>query len=469
MIPRARSLLVLVLMTFAVTAWAAEVSAVQGEATYDKAPKFDVAKQAIAFDGTEYKWTDLIDLKLRPMQETPRSGYKIFLRNGNVIYADIVGAGLQGVTILLNVKSPLLGPDAVALSTDNIAGVQSLNPKVYQQVALNQLKQRARLALFRVIDFAGKSMNADDLDRLFATDPDQFVAEGEKMLVEKSAAFERSVQDQKKWEYDFIYGTSWASSQINGTIQGIKPNLDVILLTPKAGRTVSSNLNEIVGLSFKAVNQPVGFGANPYVKVIGVRGDSITGQIVSEKDGVLELKTDIGDTSMKVALSEVAEVVFYNGSFTFLSDLPDSAVTAVEYGEIALPGEKTSDGFSWQRDRSTMQKHPPLRLGGKIYRKGIGMHSYSELTFNIGGAYKRFKATVGIDEDAPKPGGNLTIEIQGDAGKVLLPKTVVKTGDKPLAVDVDVTGVTNLKIIVDFGEDGYHNDHCDLANAILVK
>ena len=469
MISKTRILFGVVLMAFAASAWAAEVSAVQGEATYGKDPKFDVAKQSIVFEGAEYKWTDLIDLKLRPMQETPKAGFKIFLRNGNVLYADIVGTALQpgGVTILLQVKSALLGPDAVTLSTDNVAGVQCLNPKVYQQVALIQLMKQAKAAPFRHIDFGGNPMNADQLQKLFETDPDQFAAEGEKMLVEKSAQFERDMQDQSQWEYDFFHSPRIA--QAYGTVQEIKSNLDVTLLTAKSQKTVSGNLNEMTGLSFRAVNKPAGFGANPYVKVIGARGDSITGQIVSEKDGVLELKTDLGDMNIKVALSEVAEIIFYNGSFTFLSDLPDSAVTAVEYGEIALPGEKTSEGFSWQRDRSTIQKHPALRLGGKVYRKGMGMHSYSELTFNVGGAYKRFKATVGIDEGAPKPGGNVTIEIQGDGGKVLLPKTAVKTGDKTLPVDVDVTGVTNLKIIVDFGEDGYHNDHCDLANAILVK
>jgi hypothetical protein len=460
---------VAVLCAFCVSAWAADVSAVQGEATYKESPKFDVTKQTVAFGGVEYKWTDLINLKLRTPQEQPKSGYKIFFRNGNILYADSMTAGLKGVTILLNAKSAFLGPDAVVLNTDNISGVQSLNPKIYRDIALIRLRKQANAATFRTIDIFGKPMNADDLQKLYESDPDKFTPEGAKVFLDKSGQFEASMVDRNKWQYDFYYGTD--ISEAYGTIQEIKQNLDVTLETAKSNKKLSGNLYDLVGVGFKKVNEAKGFGEKPYVRVIGVRGDVITGEIVSEKDGMLELKADIGDVNVKVAEAEISEMVFYNGSFTFLSDLPDKTIKAVEYPEFCSPGTTTSD-FPWQRDRSTLENHPPLKLNGKIYHKGIGVHSFSDLTFNVAGAYKAFKATVGIDDGVMKPGqpgGNITIEIQGDDGKVLLKKTVVKTGDKPLAVDVDITGVNNLRIIVDFGEDGYQNDHCDIANAILVK
>jgi len=241
----------------------------------------------------------------------------------------------------------------------------------------------------------------------------------------------------------------------------------VVLVREKSKKEVSGNLKDIVGLGFKAVNLSKGFGVDPYVKILGVRGEVATGQIVSGKDNVIEVRTDLDSLTLKMSIDEIAEMIFFNGSFVFLSDLPDTVVVAREYGDICLPGTTSSDSFPWQRDRSTLQKRPPLKLNGKIYRKGIGVHSHSELTFDIGGNFKRFKALVGIDDDVPKP-GNVTVEIYGDE-KVLLKKTTVKTGDKPLPVDVDITGVAKLRIVVDFGAGGYHNDHCDIANAILVK
>jgi hypothetical protein len=456
-----------VLMAFAASAWAVEVSSVQGEATHEKEPRFDIAKQVMIFDGKEYKWTDLIEVKFRPMQAPPKDCFKIFFRNGNIIYGDVAGAAVQGVTLLLKVKSPFLGSEVVVISTDNLAGIQNLNHRVYLELACLYLMNEARRAPFRVIDvIGGRPMNAQQIQDLFNTDPDQFGPEAENRLNDKSKSFEKYVRDEAKAAWDFMYGTK--NPEVVGTIQSIADNLDITFQN-RAGKNVTGNLNDLVGLLFKAVNQPQGFGDKPYVKIVGLTGDTITGQIVSEKDGVIEIKTDVGDQSIKVPVSQIAEMVFYNGSFTFLSDLPESAVTAIEFGDIALPGDKTSEVFSWQRDRGTMQMHPALKLGGKTYRKGIGVHSFSDLTFNVGGQYKKFRATVGIDDNVPTPGGgNVTIEIQGD-GKVLFAKTAVKTGDRPLQIDVDVTGVTNLKIVVDFGENGFINDHCDIVNAILLK
>ncbi|RKY27011.1 MAG: hypothetical protein DRP79_03950 [Planctomycetota bacterium] len=446
-----------------------EVSSVQGEASYAKPPKIDVERQSIKFGDREYPWKYLINIKLRPLQNRPGKGYKIFLRNGDLFYGDIVGASIEGTDLFLKIKSNFFGGEVRSVSINGIAGVQNLNLKVYMQRALATLQRKAKNAPFGRIDFHGKPMTAEELQELFDKQPDKFAAEGEKELARTSNDFARFMKDKKRWEYDFFYGIKGRETEAYGLIDRIDDNLNVVLVWETSKKEVSGNLKDIVGLGFKADEKPSGFGAEPYVKILGVRGEVVTGQITSEKDGVIEVKTDIAGITLKLSMDDIAEIIFFNGSFVFLSDLAEDGakVKAVEYGDICMPGTTTSESFPWQRDRSTMEKRPPLKLNGKIYRKGIGVHSHSELTFQIGGAYKRFKALAGIHDDVPKP-GNVTIEIYGD-GKEMLKKTTVKSGDKPLAIDVDVTGVKELKIVVDFGEGGYHNDHCDLANAILVK
>lgn len=466
MICGARILTVAVaLLAFAAGAWAVVVSSVRGEASYDTPMKIDVPGQTISFGATSYKWSELIEIQMRPSVGPPKGGYKIFLRNGSVLYADIVGAQTKGVQLILKARSPFLGGQVVELNADDLAGVQSLNPVVYQRIAVGKLRTAAKNAPFRVIEFAGKILNEKQIEQLFQSEPDKFVGEGEKRLAEKSAQFEKFMTDKIRKERDYIYGVE--KTEASGTIIDIDGKLDVTLET-KSGNKVKDNLSNIVGLGFKQVNQPAGFGDKPYVRVVGVSGDTVTGQIVSEKDGVLELRTDVGSLSVKVMLSEVSEIAFFNGSFVFLSDLPDSAVSAVEYSDLCEPGAKTNPTFPWQRDRSTCAGRPPLQVNGRVYHKGIGAHSHSELTFDLNGGYKKFRVTAGIDDNTGKdPAGSVTVAVFGD-GKPLFPKTRVKAGAS-VQVEADVTGVKKLQIVVDFGENGYQNGHCDLVNAILVK
>ncbi len=456
-----------IFLTFTVVVADVEVNAVQGEKSYSGSPKVDVEKNTMRFGDKVYKWTDLIEVKLRSQQREPKKDYKIYLRNGNVIYGEILGAEVEGTDLFLKIKSSFLGGETRTVSTDGIAGMQNLAPRVYLRLALASLQRKAKAAPFGRIEFHGTMMTAEELQALFEKEADKFVAEAEKALAETSADFARYMKHKKRWEFDFFYGVKSGETEAYGLIDSIDDNLAVVLVREKSKKKVSGNLKDIVGLGFKAVNLPKGFGVDPYVKIFGVRGEIATGQIVSGKDDVIEVRTDLDGITLKMSVDEIAEMIFFNGSFVFLSDPPNTTVETREYGDICLPGTTTSDSFPWQRDRSTLQKRPPLKLNGKIYRKGIGAHSHSELTFDIGGNFKRFKAFVGIDNDVPKP-GNVTVEVYGDE-KVLLKKTTVKTGDKPLPVDVDITGVAKLRIVVDFGEGGYHNDHCDIANAILVK
>lgn len=457
---------VILLALAAVSAEAAiEVSAVDGEASYPAAPKVDSERQTMQFGEKEYKWTDLIEMKLQPLQKEPSKGYKIFFRNGNVIYGEILGAEIKGASVFLRIKSAFLGAEAATVNTDSITGVQNLNDNVYLKLVLAALQRKAQAGTFGRVEFNGTQMTVQELQDLFDKEPARFAADAEKMLANTSNSFQRYINDEKRWEYDFFYGVASGETEAYGLINKIDDQLNIELVRDKTNKVVTGNLKDIVGLSFKVANRPAGFGDNPYVRILGVRGETVTGQILSEKDGVMEVKTDLEGVSFRMPFEEIAEMVFFNGSFIFLSDLAPSA--SVEYGDICLPGTTKSESFPWQRDRSTMQKRPPMKLSGKIYRKGIGVHSYSALTFDIGGNYKRFQALAGIDDDVPKP-GNVTVEIYGD-DRELLQKTTVKSGDKPFAIDVDVTGVKSLKIVVDFGEDGYHNDHCDMANAILIE
>lgn len=107
----------------------------------------------------------------------------------------------------------------------------------------------------------------------------------------------------------------------------------------------------------------------------------------------------------------------------------------------------------------------PLRLGGTTYDKGLGVHARSEVAVALNGAYERFAAETGIDEEKPDR-GSVVFEVLGD-GEVLARSGTLGPADPPYAFDVDVRGVRQLTLRVTDAGDGIDSDHADWADARL--
>ena len=97
---------------------------------------------------------------------------------------------------------------------------------------------------------------------------------------------------------------------------------------------------------------------------------------------------------LKLPAGEVTEVRFRGGRMTYLSDLTPSKVEEVPYFGRKLP---------WRRDVNLLGE--PLKMDGRTYARGIAVHSRSVLTYELGGKYATFEATVGFDDAAQGAGG----------------------------------------------------------------
>ena len=153
----------------------------------------------------------------------------------------------------------------------------------------------------------------------------------------------------------------------------------------------------------------------------------------------------------------VASIRFAGTGATDLASLKPSSVTEHGFFDHTFP-HRTNASVSGG----------PLRLGGRTYSTGLGLHSFCELTYAIEGKYARFVAVVGID-DAVRPAGNAELTVLGD-GKPLC-KPVALTGkDAAKTLRIDVAGVKSLTVRVGFGPDGLDvADHVNLAAARLIK
>ena len=109
----------------------------------------------------------------------------------------------------------------------------------------------------------------------------------------------------------------------------------------------------------------------------------------------------------------------------------------------------------------------PLRLNQKTYARGLAIHSKTELRYRLGGEYRRLQAMVGIDDEITKFGAT-TVRVIGDRKPLYAADFAPRQPAIPL--DLDVTGVIELEILVDWGPDGSDiGDRIHLADARLVK
>ncbi len=125
-------------------------------------------------------------------------------------------------------------------------------------------------------------------------------------------------------------------------------------------------------------------------------------------------------------------------------------------------------------DESCWPEDPVLRVGKVTYSRGIGVHAPSEVVIDIGGAFARFKAEVGMHgisadrkSDASKVGSS-TFIVEGD-GKVLYESPVLREGDAPIAVDVAIPGVKRLALKTTNGGDSNYDDLGTWGNARLER
>lgn len=110
-----------------------------------------------------------------------------------------------------------------------------------------------------------------------------------------------------------------------------------------------------------------------------------------------------------------------------------------------------------------------LSLRGKEYMRGFGVHAPSTLTFDLSGAtYTRFRATLGVDDEV-NPNGTVVFQVYvNNEATPRFSSQTLNGLSAALAVDVDITGATSLRLVATDAGDGADFDHADWALARLI-
>ncbi|MFV1967937.1 MAG: NPCBM/NEW2 domain-containing protein [Pirellulaceae bacterium] len=126
---------------------------------------------------------------------------------------------------------------------------------------------------------------------------------------------------------------------------------------------------------------------------------------------------------------------------------------------------------SWPYGRDRNVFGGRLKTGGRIYLKGLGMHSTSRLVYDLRGGHRTFAAEIALD-DLARGRGSVTFRVFVERdGKwaSAFESPVVRGGDAPLPVRVDIRGASRIALVVDYADYGDVLDCADWLHARLIK
>jgi len=137
---------------------------------------------------------------------------------------------------------------------------------------------------------------------------------------------------------------------------------------------------------------------------------------------------------------------------TYLSDLTWTQATN-GWGPVE---KDMSNGDSAPGDGRT------ITLNGVTYQKGLGVHALSDVRFAISNC-TRFKAAVGVDDEVGS-NGSVVFEVYSGTAKIYDSGTMTGTSATK-QVDLDISGVSDLRLVVGNANGSVAYDHGDWAEA----
>jgi hypothetical protein len=113
-----------------------------------------------------------------------------------------------------------------------------------------------------------------------------------------------------------------------------------------------------------------------------------------------------------------------------------------------------------------------LSLRSRAYDKGLCIFPKAAIEYALDGTYSRLTAIVGVDDEVAfnqrkgQPPTAVELRIEADGQEIF--KRIVKAPEDPFSLDLNVKGVTTMKVIVDFGDGNSTCDYLDLVDAKLL-
>lgn len=248
-------------------------------------------------------------------------------------------------------------------------------------------------------------------------------------------------------------------NRLEGTIgEGDDKGEKINFLDARLDRTLPVPLARVSGMLF--VRKPGGDAPDTLCKITDLLRDTYVAHQLTLSGTDFTLTTVTG-AKLTLPVAQVATIDFSGGRLLYLSDANPVRVQ-----------EKSNTGRVDHYRRNKNLEGGEIRLHGEgeqykqPFAKGLALHAYTEIVYDLGGQYKKFETILGVDELVDGD-SHVKVTIEGD-GKELYAAEISRK-DEPKPVKLDVKGVKELSIVVrsidllDFG------NHVDLALARVSK
>jgi hypothetical protein len=247
---------------------------------------------------------------------------------------------------------------------------------------------------------------------------------------------------------------------LEGTLGDGDAQGETIEFETSTGKKARPRLDRIHGMAF--LRQPNGESAPTLCKAQDVSRDLlVVTKLAMTENGYTV--TTVAGAKADFPLKSFTRWDFSKGKLTYLSDLEprlseSSNVNFLEH----YRRDKNLDGEPIRLPQKNQDGVTSLQL----FTKGLSVHAYTELLYDIGGEYKEFKAILGVDPKVPGD-SQVKLTIEGDGKELFAGEISRKDDPKPLTLDIK--NVKQLRIVVASAGLLDLGNHVCLADAKVSK
>ena len=215
---------------------------------------------------------------------------------------------------------------------------------------------------------------------------------------------------------------------------------------------------ELSGFAAVVFGSTTGFAPDrqpkPRTRVLLTTGEQIEGRLLAVFATIVQCRLDEGAV-IDVPTARVLSLQVASDRLAWLSEMKPKAEQTPAFDRT----------WPWTVDRSPVG--PGLVLGGQPFARGICMVPRTRLTYDLGGRFDVFEATIGIDDrGGPEAHALFRVLVDGQAVFESQPRT---RGQVPETLRIELKKAKTLAIEADFGKNYDLGDYCVFADARVIQ
>jgi len=258
-----------------------------------------------------------------------------------------------------------------------------------------------------------------------------------------------------------IVATSSSLARVSGVLESLDAEKLQLNFEGKS-RPIKREKIRAVVIADADLDPPTGIMAS----VSFIDGSFIKGALVGFDDQAVTIELS-AKQQIAVARKFLSRLDIASDSIAYLSTLEPIDVVQQPQFVVARPWQKNSsiEGNPLRLKVATKESETNA-TEIKTFASGIGTSSFSRLVFENTNEFSRLMVTAGIDAET-NGRGDCVMRIEGDGIKLWSKR--VRGNDTAVEVDVDISGISQIALIVDPGEQFDLADHADWAKARFLK